>query len=76
MNTWDTILDDVQEYLALKIVALPFVYALYLQVLEAREKQGTVCMLPAARLELYKIRIEARICERAHKLKQRMSINA
>jgi hypothetical protein len=57
INSWNNIVEDVQEYLTHGIAILPNITEMFLEALSIQEHQHKLCMLPYARLELYHIRL-------------------
>lgn len=68
---WNTIVDDVQGYLAQRIGVLPHVYVDFLRALSDNERAHQVCLLPLARFEIYHINLEQKVRARLRNKQQR-----
>lgn len=63
-NTWDTIVDDVQGYLARGVALLPSVNRQFLEALSDKERAAELCLVPSCRFELYHVRLYQKITAR------------
>lgn len=70
-KTWDTIVEDVQGYLARDIALLPNVNRQFLEALSQRERAKQLCLIPSCRFELYHVRLYDKLTARLHERKQR-----
>jgi hypothetical protein len=68
---WNSIVDDVQGYLAQKVGVLPHVYVDFLRALSDSERARQLCLLPITRFELYHYNLETKLRARIRRRQQR-----
>lgn len=72
-RTWDTIINDVQGYLARGIKLLPHVNYDFLEALSERERDHKLCLVPSSRFELYHLRLHRKLTARLKAKQQRIA---